>query len=448
MLVGPKASGIRLPGGKIHAVSPPLAPDSSGERGRSGDDTAHTPAECARDLLSEATPSLRRVITTLGVHGYRSLRDLVMPLGRLTVITGANGTGKSSLYQAFRLLSDTSGDGLVSALAQAGGLSSVLWAGPETISRAMRNGDVPVQGTGSRKHPVSLMLGFATDTFSYLVDVGLPTPSQSLFARDPEVKREVVWDGPVLRPSATLLTRRRGTVKVRDDRGWDTVTEDLSTRESVLAALSDPRAYPELSYVRAEVASWRFHDHIRTDTHAPARQPQVGTWSPVLDHDGRNLAAAMQTVRESAWASVLDTAIADAFDGTTLEVVESEGLFFLSLRQPGMLRPMGVAELSDGTLRYVAMATALLSPRPPSLLVLNEPETSLHPQLIGPLARLITTAAKRTQIVVVTHAAALVDALSAEAPDAVQHELVKELGETRVADQGLLTRPTWDWGSR
>jgi len=243
----------------------------------------------------------------------------------------------------------------------------------------MRNGDVAVQGTGSRKRPVSLMLGFATDTFSYLVDVGLPTPSQSLFARDPEVKREVVWDGPVLRPSATL-------------------------------------------------------------------QPQVGTWSPVLDHDGRNLAAAVQTVRESAWASVLDTAIADAFDGTTLSVVESEGLFFLSLQQVGMLRPMGVAELSDGTLRYVA--TALLSPRPPSLLVLNEPETSLHPQLTGPLARLITAAANRTQIVVVTHSAALGDALSAEAPDAVQHELVKEVGETRVADQGLLTRPTWDRGSR
>ena len=237
-------------------------------------------------------------------------------------------------------------------------------------------------------------------------------------------------------------------MKVRGDRGWDTVTEDLSTRESVLAALSDPRSYPELSYVRAEVASWRFHDHIRTDTHAPARQTQVGTWAPVLDHDGRNLAAAVQTVRESAWASVLEAAIADAFDGTTLEVVESEGLFFLSLRQVGMLRPMGVSELSDGTLRYVAMATALLSPRPPSLLVLNEPETSLHPQLTGPFARLITAAANRTQIVVVTHSAALVDALSAEAPDAVQHELVKELGETRVADQGLLTRPTRDWGSR
>jgi predicted ATPase len=292
------------------------------------------------------------------------------------------------------------------------------------------------------------MLGFATDSFSYLVDVGLPTPSRSLFARDPELKREVVWDGPVLRPAATLLTRLRRVVKVRAESGWETASEDLGARESVLTSLSDPRGYPELSYVRAAVASWRFHDHIRTDRHAPARQPQIGTWSPVLDHDGRNLAAAVETVRESAWGTMLEGAIADAFDGSTLEVTDSEGLFLLSLRQPGMLRPMGVAELSDGTLRYVAMATALLSPRPPSLLVLNEPETSLHPQLTAPLARLITAAAHRTQIVVVTHSAALVEAIGRESPDAVQHELVKEVGETRVADQGLLTRPTWDWGSR
>jgi predicted ATPase len=96
----------------------------------------------------------------------------------------------------------------------------------------------------------------------------------------------------------------------------------------------------------------------------------------------------------------------------------------------------------------VALATALLSPRPPSLLVLNEPETSLHPQLTQPLARLITEAARRTQIVVVTHSAALVAAIGEAAPEALQHELVKELGETHVGDQGLLSRPTWDWGSR
>jgi predicted ATPase len=244
------------------------------------------------------------------------------------------------------------------------------------------------------------------------------------------------------------MTRARTLVSVRGDAGWERVTDHMSVRESVLFSLTDPRGYPELASVRNEVASWRFHDQIRTDRHAPARQPQVGTWSPVLDHDGHNLAAAVQTIRESAWETVLATAIADAFDDSVLEVEESGGLFLASLRQPGMLRPLGLAEVSDGTLRYVALATALLSPRPPGLLVLNEPETSLHPQLTGALARLVSAAAARTQIVVVTHSGALVDALGEASPDLVRHELVKELGETRVADQGLLTRPTWDWGSR
>ncbi len=398
--------------------------------------------------MSEVASSVRPVITTMAVHGYRSLRDVVLPLGRLTVVTGANGSGKSSLYQAFRLVSDAANGRLVSSLAHAGGLSSVLWAGPEVISAAMRAGTVPVEGTGSRTRPVSLMLGLATDSFSYLVDVGLPTPSDSLFARDPEIKRELVWDGPVLRPAASLVSRKRTMVKVNGDAGWDTVTETLSTRESVLFALTDPRGFPELAQIRAEVASWRFHDQVRTDPDAPARKPQVGTWSPVLDHDGQNLAAAVQTILESAWASLLAGAVADAFDGSLLEVEESQGLFLLRLRQPGMLRPMGISEVSDGTLRYVALAVALLSPRPPGLVVLNEPETSLHPQLTGALARLISAAAACTQIVVVTHSAALVEALDHTEPDVVRHELVKELGETRVADQGLLSRPTWNWGSR
>ena len=82
------------------------------------------------------------MLTTLAVHGYRSLRDVVLPLAPLTVITGANGSGKSNLYRAFHLLADTANGRLIGALATAGGLSSVLWAGPEQITGAMRRGEV------------------------------------------------------------------------------------------------------------------------------------------------------------------------------------------------------------------------------------------------------------------------------------------------------------------
>ena len=70
------------------------------------------------------------MIHTLAVSGYRSLRDLVLPLGQLNLVTGANGTGKSSLYRALRLLGDAALNTVVASLAREGGLPSTLWAGP------------------------------------------------------------------------------------------------------------------------------------------------------------------------------------------------------------------------------------------------------------------------------------------------------------------------------
>jgi len=102
-----------------------------------------------------------------------------------------------------------------------------------------------------------------------------------------------------------------------------------------------------------------------------------GTHSPVLGDDGANLAAALQTIREIGDADVLDTAVADASPGTRIEVANHEGRFEVALRHDGLLRPLRSAELSDGTLRYLLLVAALLSPRPPALLVLDEPETSI-----------------------------------------------------------------------
>jgi len=96
---------------------------------------------------------------TLAVENYRSLRKLVLPLADLNVVTGANGTGKSSMYRALRLLADGARNGMVAALAREGGLPSTLWAGPEHLSRGVREGRYPLQGTAGRREPVGLRLG-------------------------------------------------------------------------------------------------------------------------------------------------------------------------------------------------------------------------------------------------------------------------------------------------
>jgi predicted ATPase len=478
-----------------------------------------------------------RMLTTVAVSGYRSLREVVVPLHGLDVVTGANGSGKSSLYRALRLLAGCGRGDVVGSLAREGGLQSALWAGPATLGGARREGHL-VQGT-TRRGPISLRLGFATDELGYLVDLGLPQQSSSgaggpggapvsAFLRDPEIKREVVWAGPVMRPGSVLVRRRWGRVETRapagpDDgwedgwggadewesdpapggarsaggggsppttapRGWVELTRSLRPWESMLTELADPERAPELIRVRRMIRGWRFYDSFRADAAAPARQAQVGTRTPVLADDGHDLAAALQTIREDG-SSLLDRAVADAFDGAMLDVTIEGGRFDVALHQPGMLRPLSSAELSDGTLRYLLLVAALLTVDPPPLLVLNEPETSLHPDLLPPLARLVTAAAERSQVMVVSHSARLVTELGASGSggagdddgedgddgdsdahgDSDEHgdgdggldpigdgpgrrahgiTLVKDLGETFVQGQGLLTTPPWTWGSR
>lgn len=410
------------------------------------------------------------MVSVVAVHGYRSLRELRVALGRLTIVTGPNGSGKSSLYRALRLLAACGQGRVIGALAREGGLSSALWAGPEDLTGARRGGHA-VTGT-VRRGPISLRLGVAGADLGYLVDLGLPHqgpgPPVSAFHRDPELKREAVWTGPVMRPATLVARRRHGVAEVRDDEGrWREAPVWLPPYRSLLTEFADPSRGPELWAMRRALQSWRFYDAFRADTDAPARQPQVGTRTPVLADDGSDLAAALQTIIEDGRAP-LAAAVSDAFPGAGLSVQVSEGMFDIALTQPGMLRPLRAAELSDGTLRYLLWLAALLTPEPPPLMVLNEPETSLHVSLLPPLARLIATAARSTQVVVVTHASVLVEELTramggeaagrepddeeplrpGEVPALRLVPLAKDLGETYVAGQGLLTTPPWEWGRR
>lgn len=384
------------------------------------------------------------MILTLAVSGYRSLRDLVLPLNRVTVVTGANGSGKSSLYRSIRLLADVAQGNAISSLAREGGLSSTLWAGPERFSKAMKQGEAPVQGV-VRSGSVSLKLGFADEDYGYAIDLGLPVPDRSVFSSDPEIKAECLWVGERLARRNEIAYRAGPLVTVMDDSGQRLpAIRDLTPFDSMMTHAADPREALELLIMRERMRAWRFYDHLRTDRDAPARQPQVGTRTVALSSDGRDLAAAISTIREIGNPVLFDEVIDDAFPKARVNVRIADGLFEVEMEQHGLLRPLRVQELSDGTLRYLLLSAALLTPRPPPLLVLNEPETSLHPSLLAPLSRLIAKASEQTQVVVVSHAEQLVDAL-AELPGALRHNLHKELGETVIDG---LDPPAWSWPKR
>ncbi|MCH5372719.1 MAG: AAA family ATPase, partial [Planctomycetes bacterium] len=358
-----------------------------------------------------------------------------------------NGSGKSNLYRALRLLADSADGRLAHSLAREGGFSSVLWAGPETISREMITHQVPVQGT-ARKKPISLKLGFTADPLSYSLDLGLPQPSDSMFDSDPEMKRECLWRGPQMDARSLCADRRRSSLRCRSEKGaWRDIDLPLSPQTSMLAEYADPFAAPELILMRDILRSWRFYDSFRTDSDSPARRTSIGTFTPVMSGDGSDLPAALQTILEIGDADDLVRAVDDAFPGSLVRITPSEAGLRLSLAQPGMLRELSAAELSDGTLRFLLLAAALLTPRPPELMVLNEPENSLHQDLIPALSRLIATAAERSQIIVVSHNQSLVDALESD-ECCVPIRLQKRLGETIIESANLLDQHGWKWPPR
>jgi predicted ATPase len=289
-----------------------------------------------------------------------------------------------------------------------------------------------------------VQLGYASDELGYLIDLGIPQAEQTNpFARDPEIKREQVFAGPVAKPATLLIDRTRQLTRVRDD-AWTMLDQQLAPYESIVTDLADGDAAPELLALRRAMSGWRFYDHFRVDLDAPARMPQVGTRSHTLAHDGANLAATWATIVDAGQGAALDRAVDDAFPGSRVRIAATEGLFRLTLEQPGLLRPLDAAELSDGTLRYLLLCAALLPARPAPLLVLNEPEASLHPSLLGPVAELVRAASARTQVVLVSHARGLVDALD----DAGRIELRRGDAGTVVDGQGFMDVPAWNWGTR
>lgn len=377
------------------------------------------------------------MIRTLAVSGYRSLVDLTLELDRLTVVTGPNGSGKSSLYRALRLLAACGSGQVVGALAREGGLGSALWAGTS-------------QAPGPQGR-VALRLGFEGDGLGYAVDLGLPQlPGSSPFALDPEIKSETVWSGGPLRAGSVQAQRKGPHLRVRDASGaWRDDPRVLATYESIVDEVADPDGAPEVGLVRRTLRGWRFHDDVRTDAGAPARAPHVGTRTQVLGHDGADLAAALATIIDAGGADLLDAAVDDAFPGSRIRIDAATGLFTLLLEQPGLRRPVTAAELSDGTLRYLVHVAALLSVRPAGLLVLDEPETGLHPDLARPLGRLVRRASERGQVLVVTHSRPLAEGL---ADDGAAHVRLTGGGgrETSVLDgrEGALDGPAWAWPGR
>lgn len=361
----------------------------------------------------------------IAIKNYRSIRDLRVELGRATVVAGPNGSGKTNLYRALLLLSAAAEGRLARTLLEEGGMPSVLWAG----------------GCGRlrRKHePVRLRVEVELPPVHYAIEIGLPGDINTAFTLDPEIKTELVWIVDEDRRRAVVAERQQRTAWFRDGDGRpETYPLELDPAESMLSQLKDPHRFPLVANLCTELAGWRFYHHFRTDEVAPVRDIRSGVRTTVLAPDGADLAAALQTILEiGALDREFVQAIDQAFPGARMVVIQhGDARFQVGMHMPSIKRVLTARELSDGTLRYLCLLVALLTPRAPPLLAINEPEMSLHPDLLRPLGAQIARASRRTQVLVCTHASQLAAAIAAEAA-CVRVDLHHEGGETRVEGAG------------
>jgi predicted ATPase len=359
-------------------------------------------------------------------RGYRSLQSIAYPMSGLDVFVGANGVGKTNLYRALELLQSAATNTLAEDLAKEGGLISALWAGPR------RRTEQP---------ELRLEVGLADpdhhsrgSVYTYEVVVGYPTPDAGAFPKEPQIKEETISHVGGKRPYP-LVERRNHAVKARDEEGvWGTLDIDLLGSETVLGRLEDPSRYPELDAIRRTLLQWRFYHNLRTDPGSPLRRPCPAVAAPTLASDGSNLAAVFATLQHIVGdATDLREAVGQAFPGARLRSYAGDRWAEFAMAFPEFpQREFAAQELSDGTLRFLSLAGALLAYRLPPFIALNEPEASLHPELMKPLAGLIARAAKRSQLWLVTHSTALADAV-VEAGAGKVRTVLRADGATQIA---------------
>lgn len=345
-------------------------------------------------------------LASLSATGYRSLRSIRLDIGKLALFAGENGVGKSNLYRAMQMVKAAAEGTLSYEIAREGGMQSALWTGKR------------------RSGPVRMMFGASFDddepgeaglSPGYRVEVGLRSPVAAGFAFEPQIKEEILTIESSSKPVA-MMERKGPAAFARDDHGRRVEHPvRLLDSETALAVLGGSGRHSEIGDVRATVLSWRFYHGFRTDRDSPLRRPALAITAPHLDEDGRNLAAVFATlahIREDT--SDLDRCVADALAGSVLDIPVPGETATFGLRMPEfpqrLFRP---EELSDGQIRFLALAGALLSYRAPRLIALNEPETSLHPSMLPALAEMIAQAAQRTQVWVVTHSRVLADEVTA-----------------------------------
>ena len=313
------------------------------------------------------------------VKGFKSIKSIEeLDLRPINILIGANGAGKSNFIGVFPFLNAIRLGGLRDYVMRSGGADKILHFGSKVTQQ------------------LSIETSFENGKRKYNIDLA-PDDSDSMFPSNENVYTSVKQETVPDYPSPTLYALLGGNGEA-----------GISNTEQRFGAIT---------YVRRHLFHWRLYHFHDTSASSPIKKTVVVNDNRFLRHDGSNLAAFLFYLREvhgRSYDMIRRTVqlVAPFFDDFFLEPLAlNEDTIRLEWRHRGSDGYFDAASLSDGTLRFIALATLLLQPIElrPSVILLDEPELGLHPAAITILASLIKQVSTETQIVVATQSPLILD---------------------------------------
>ncbi len=325
-------------------------------------------------------------------------------LNPLNVVIGPNGAGKSNLIEAFDLLRATPTD-FAQAIRLGGGAEDWIWKGNEAVGHDAKL-DVELSRCPSTQRSLRYRVEFAAVNGRVeILDEAIEEVAPDRGKKDPFFYYRFQRGNPVIN------ARRPGETTKHSQRKLERAS--LKPDQSVLAQRKDPDLYPEVTWLGEQFSEIQTFREWSFGTKSPLRSP--ATASDPTDRllpDSRNLALVLNEIqhRDGARFDEAMRKFLPRYHRFTIR--PSGGNLQFYLHETGIATPISAERVSDGTLRFLAMLAALFAPNPPPLLCLEEPELGMHPDALSLLADLLKEASTRMQIVVTTHADALLSALN------------------------------------
>jgi len=314
----------------------------------------------------------------LTINGFKSIRELKdFGLSDLNVFIGGNGAGKSNLIEFFRLLRKIIDGNLNEYIRSGGGISDFLFKGRKVTSQ------------------MEFETRFGLRGYRFGIEPG---------------------------PSEDCVLTKEARYYDLGTSGWWEFGNSLDGRSLLV---EEARGHsPDSRYSRPvydAISSWQIYHFHDTSATSAMRHYEIVQDNRALRFDAANIAPYLLRLSKKEpglYQEILDSLhlVMPFFDEFLLDVAEfgEKRKVNLSWLQKGSDYPMQPYHFSDGSIRFICLATALLQPNPPSTIIIDEPELGLHPSAIAILAELIQNASKQTQLIVATQSPALIDYFGVE----------------------------------